>query len=63
MNKNNIHITSHYKSVSELLILRTTAQDYFPYLPGGRLVKNLPVNAGNVSLIPGLGIFHMLWSN
>ena len=23
--------------------------------PGGSVVKNLPVNAGNMSLIPGLG--------
>ena len=27
---------------------------------GGSVVKNLPANAGDWDLIPGLGIFHML---
>ena len=28
-------------------------------LPGGPVVKNLPVNAGDMGLIPGLGRSHM----
>ena len=31
--------------------------------PGGPGVKNLPANAGDTSLIPGPGRFHMLHSN
>ena len=27
--------------------------------PGGSVVKNLPVNAGNTGSIPGTGGFHM----
>ena len=32
-------------------------------LPGGPVVKNPPANAGDMGLIPGLGGFHMAWSN
>ena len=31
--------------------------------PGGSVVKNPPVNAGDTGLIPGLGRSHMPWSN
>ena len=31
--------------------------------PGGTVVKNLPVNAGDTGLIPGPGRSHMLRSN
>ena len=31
--------------------------------PGGSVVKNPPVNAGNTGSIPGLGRSYMLWSN
>ena len=31
--------------------------------PGGAVVKNLPANAGDTGLSPGLGRSHMLWSN
>ena len=31
--------------------------------PGGSEIKNPPVNAGDMSSIPGLGIFHKLWGN
>jgi len=31
--------------------------------PGGPVVKNLPVNAGDMSLIPALGRLHMLWGS
>ena len=30
---------------------------------GGSVVKNLPANAGNTDLIPGLGESHVLWSS
>ena len=30
---------------------------------GGPVVKNLPVNAGDISSIPGLGRSHLPWSN
>ena len=31
--------------------------------PDGTVVKNLPVNAGDTGSSPGLGRFHVLWSN
>ena len=31
--------------------------------PGGAVVENLPANAGDTGLSPGLGRSHMLWSN
>ena len=31
--------------------------------PGGSVVKNLPANAGDAGLIPGLGRPHMLQDN
>ena len=31
--------------------------------PGGAVVKNLPANAGDKGLLPGLGRSHMLRSN
>ena len=31
--------------------------------PGGLVVKNPPVSAGDVDLIPGPGRSHMQWSN
>ena len=31
--------------------------------PGGTVVKNLPVNAGDTGSIPGSGEFHMPQSN
>ena len=32
-------------------------------LPGCRVLRNPPANAGDVSLIPDLGRSHMPWSN
>ena len=32
-------------------------------IPGIPVVRNTPVNAGDLGLIPGLGRFHMLQSN
>ncbi|KAJ8789500.1 hypothetical protein J1605_022027 [Eschrichtius robustus] len=31
--------------------------------PGGAVVENLPANAGDTGSSPGLGRFHMPWSN
>ena len=31
--------------------------------PGGSVDKNLPASAAYMGSIPGLGRFHMLWSN
>ena len=31
--------------------------------PGGPVVQNLPINAGDMGSIPGPGKFHMPWSN
>ena len=31
--------------------------------PGGPMVKNAPVNAGDIGLIPGQGRFHLLKGN
>ena len=31
--------------------------------PGGSVVKNLPANAGDMDLIPGLGRSYMLWDS
>ena len=31
--------------------------------PGGIVAKNLPASVGNMGSIPGLGRFHLLWSN
>ena len=35
----------------------------FVDLPGGTVNGSQPVNAGDMGLIPGLGRFHMPWSN
>ena len=32
-------------------------------IPGGALIKNPPVNAGDMGSIPGMGRFHMLQGN
>ena len=31
--------------------------------PGGAVLKNLPANAGDTGLSPGLGKSHIPWSN
>ena len=31
--------------------------------PGGLVVKNLPINAGDMDSVPGLGRFHMRRGN
>ena len=35
----------------------------FRGFPGGSVVKNLPVNAGDMGSIPGWERSHILWSN
>ena len=45
--------------VLTLVSLRQLTWD-FPY---GPVVKNLPANAEDTGLIPGLGISHMPWGN
>ena len=32
-------------------------------ISGGLVVQKMPANAGNMSLIPGLGRFHVLWGS
>ena len=39
------------------MLLKVNLWDF----PGGTLEKNLPANAGDMGLIPGLGRFHMPW--
>ena len=36
---------------------------YFLDFPGGTIDKNPPANAEDICSIPGLGRFHVLWSN
>ena len=47
-----------------LLMRKKNEQNFLnPGFPGGLVVKNLPANAGDVGLIPGLGRSHMLQSS
>ena len=45
--------------LSNDLSLRNTLKDFL----GGTVDKNLPASAGDMDFIPGLGRFHLLWSN
>ena len=45
-----------------LLYKKKKKREFWDF-PGGAVVKNPPVNAGNVGLIPGPGRSHMSWSN
>ena len=38
-------------------------QNVYQGFPGGSVVKNLPVNAGDMGSIPDPGRFHMLQTN
>ena len=58
MDKNNVFLLRAQQS-SEKVSTRYKVQDF----PGGTVVKNLPANAGDTGSSPGLGRFHMLWSN
>ena len=40
-----------------------TCQNVVSGFPGGSVVKNMPANAGDMGLIPGLRRSHVLWSN
>ena len=46
-------------SIPQKLFLKAQAWGF----PGGSVVKNLPANAGDTGLIPGLGRSHLLRSN
>ena len=52
------HIGVEQKIINWLIKI-TSSRDF----PGGTVVKNLPVNAGDTSLITGPGRPHMLRSN
>ena len=43
-----------------LYTIPSLKKNYFQDFPGSTVDKNLPDNAGDTGLIPGLGIFHML---
>ena len=45
--------------LNNMLLKKPMSRDF----PDGAVVKNLPANAGDTDLIPGLGRFHMLQSN
>ena len=49
--------------LSSLSLLQYLQTFYIKSFPGGPVVKNLPANAGDISLIPGLGRFHIPWGN
>ena len=42
-----------------IAIFKMDNQDF----PGGPVVKNLPANAGDMGLMPGMGRFHILQSS
>ena len=42
---------------------RTRGQSEHGNFPGGLVVENPPVNAGDRGSVPGLGRFHILWGN
>ena len=48
-----------------LVLLLYLSVQKFPLggFPGGAVVENLPANAGDTGLSPGLGRSHMPWSN
>ena len=63
--KKNIRMTSHQvENVNKKveIILKIIKEKFWDF-PGGAVVKNLPANAGDTDLIPGLGRSHMPWSN
>ena len=44
-------------------MFKTEVRTVFPGFPGGAVVENLPANAGDTGLSPGLGRSHMPRSN
>ena len=69
-NKCIIHITYHiyyisYNSICiyEFLLRLNVFKRRGEGFPGGAVVENLPVNAGDMGSSPGLGRFHMPRSN
>ena len=49
--------------LSSLSLLQYLQTFYIKSFPGGPVVKNIPANAGDIGLIPGLGRFHIPWGN
>ena len=45
------------------MLVMVTLKKKNPGLPSGSVVKDLPVNVGDMGLIPGPGRSHMLQSN
>ena len=55
----NVHpAESHYQKNGAHYVARSPRD-----LPGGPIIKNLPVNAGDTGSIPALGRSHMPWGN
>ena len=56
-------ISHHPAGICFLPQISYLFQSQFWDFPGSPVVKNLPANAGDMGLIPGLGRFHMLRGN
>ena len=56
-------IFSYYIAFPKKLINKAHVELFKGEFPGGTVVKNLPVNAGDMGSIPGLGRCHMPWNN
>ena len=54
--------TCEWESIDIQFAIRP-AQQMLEGFPGGPVVKNPRASAGDIGSIPGLGRFHMLWSN
>ena len=55
-------IRYHLTLVRMVIIKKFTNNKSWDF-PSGPVVKNPPANAGDTSLIPGPGRFHMQWDN
>ena len=49
----------HQKKADSFFLIKTLYEGF----PGGAVVENLPANAGDMGSSPGLGRYHMPWSN
>ena len=56
-------IRYNYRSIYMNPMVTTNQKPTIRGFPGGAVVKNLPVNAGDTGSSPGLGRSHMPWSN
>ena len=52
-----------YNFISRIKITTMLFKKQARGFPGGAVVENLPANAGDTGLSPGLGRSHMPWSN